>query len=91
MKAQPKPKSPPRAGEVWLEDEHELLCQRFAAGYSLKALMAAHGRSASAITSKLVRLGLLVVVRCDYHAVSQDPWATQEAIQHINEQLALEI
>lgn len=84
-------KTPPRAGEVWLEDEHEQLRQRFAAGHTLKELMAAHGRSASAITSKLVRLGLLVVVRCDYHAVSQDPWATQEGIQHATEQMALEL
>jgi len=84
-------KAPPRAGAVWLADEDELLRQRFAANYSLKGLMAAHGRTASAITSRLVKLGLLVAVGRDYHAVSQDPWTTQQEISYATEQIALEL
>lgn len=84
-------KAPPRAGAVWLKDEDELLRQRFAAGHSLKGLMAAHGRTASAITSRLVRLGLLVVVGRDYHQVSQDPWTTQSEISYATEQIALDL
>ncbi len=48
---------PPAAGQRWSDEEDSLLCHSFDGGTSIADLARQHGRSAAAITLRLVKLG----------------------------------
>ena len=50
---------PVRHGVPWSPDEDDRLRAAFAAGQAIAAIAAAHERKTSAITSRLIRLGLI--------------------------------
>lgn len=50
---------PASAGMKWTEEEDALLCREFDAGTAIRAIAQQHGRTAGAITSRLVKLGKL--------------------------------
>lgn len=50
---------PENAGKPWSDAEDEQLKAAFSSGASAKDLVALHGRTAGAISSRLVRLGLI--------------------------------
>jgi DNA helicase-2/ATP-dependent DNA helicase PcrA len=52
-------KLPLRHGVAWSADEDERLRAAFAAGQAIAAIAATHERKAGAITSRLIRLGLI--------------------------------
>jgi len=50
---------PANAGKAWAEDESQRLAAAFNAGASVADLAKTHQRSTGAITSRLIRLGLM--------------------------------
>ena len=60
-KKPPKPVDPtkPRAGGKWTEEEEQRLRAAYAAHNAIPEIAAAHGRTPGAITSRLVKLGLV--------------------------------
>jgi hypothetical protein len=50
---------PPRHGLSWSADEDDRLRAEFQAGEAIAAIAASHERKVGAITSRLVRLGLI--------------------------------
>jgi hypothetical protein len=50
---------PANAGKAWAEDESQRLAAAFTAGASVAELAKTHQRSTGAITSRLIRLGLM--------------------------------
>jgi hypothetical protein len=52
---------PQHAGKAWDRDEEEQLAHRFEAGEPMAAIARAHGRTAGAIKSRLIRLGKIAV------------------------------
>jgi hypothetical protein len=58
---EPRPVDPnkPKAGGAWSPEEEQQLREEFAARKSFSEIAAVHGRTTGAITSRLVKLGLL--------------------------------
>ena len=50
---------PANVGAKWTSDEEQRLVEAFKKGQSVKEIAAFHGRTRGAITSRLVRLGLM--------------------------------
>lgn len=69
-----------RSGEPWTEAEEAHLARLFRAGLPLAAIAAHIERSPAAVTTRLVRLGLLIYVpaRGAWFDVSV-PWAVRTA------------
>jgi hypothetical protein len=66
-----------RKGMPWTEDEDTILKELFDSGLSCSYIAAYFGRTTAAITTRLVRHGLLIYVnrKGTYHKIVQEPWA----------------
>lgn len=71
----------PNKGKAWLTEEVDRLKYEFNTEVSLMAMVKNHGRTASAIMSKLGNLGLVAAGATGYHRIEQDPWVTYVAIK----------
>lgn len=66
------------AGAAWTVAEEDRLRVGFCAGFSLENLCKDHGRTAAAVLTRLVRMGLLVVRNKEYRRLDPNPFATFE-------------
>lgn len=69
---------PANHGKEWTEAEELRLLQEFRAGFKLSTLCSAHDRTANAVLTRLVRLGVVAVRNRAYYALMPQPYATFE-------------
>ncbi len=71
----PGPK-PPRKGQAWTTEEDDQLRHEFNQNKTLETIMMNHQRTASAMTSRMIRLGLVAAGPGGFYRIEQDPWIT---------------
>lgn len=71
-------------GNIWLNEEYDQLRKEFADRMDIEDIANAHGRTAGAIISKMLSLGMIVDYKGSYYRIEQDPWTDYRQIRLID-------
>ena len=70
-------------GKPWTQEEINSLLKNFDSGLSIEQMIVSHGRTGSAIVTKLMMLNRLVSVNRGYRIIQKDEWVSFKKLNEI--------